>query len=154
MIKRSLIYLGITGGVLLIGVCAWTVVSKIRGRHSSNEPLRITVSSIRPATANVPFDHYVVRLENVSPKTIRGFSLGHTCRCRGWDSQDNPYPAGVNYTNPLPERQVLQPGDVHEMPMAADIGTNPNVWVDFVHFANDGNWGRNLSHKDGYVRGY
>jgi hypothetical protein len=154
MMKRSLTYLGVGGSVLLLGVFAWAVISKIRARHVTNDPLRVTVSSIQTANANVAFDHYMVRIENVGTKTIRGFSLGHTCRCRGWDSQDNPYPTGINYTNPSPERQLLRPGDVHEMTLSADLGLDPSVWVDFVHFANDGNWGMNLSHKDGYVRGY
>ena len=152
--KRSLVYLGVASLVLFTAVGAWMVVSKIRARHSQKEPVRITVSSVQPANSKIPFDHYLVQLENVSPKTIRGFSLGHTCRCRGWDSDDNPYPYGINYTNPLPERQLLRPGDVHEMPLSADPGLQPTVWVDLAHFEQGGNWGTNLSHKDGYVRGY
>lgn len=152
--KRSLIYLGAGSFALLLGVFAWVVVSTIRAKHVTTEPLRVTVSSIQPADSNVAFDHYTVRLENVSTKTIQGFSLGHICRCRSWDSDDNPYPPGITFTNPSPERQLLRPGDIQEMPILADIGSQQTVWVDFVHFANDGNWGANLSHKDGYVRGY
>ena len=152
--KRSLVYLGVTSLALCTAVAAWMVVSKIRTRHLEKEPLRITVSSLQAANSKIQFDHYLIQLENVSMKTIRGFSLGHTCRCRSWDSDDNPYPYGISYTNPLPERQLLRPGDVHEMPLAADPGFQPRVWVDLVHFERGGNWGTNLSHKDGYVRGY
>lgn len=153
--KRSLVYLGVASLVLITAVAAWVVVSKIRTRQEQKEPLRITVSSVQPANSKIPFDHYLVQLENISPKTIRGFSLGHTCRCWSWDSDDKPYPYGISYTNPLPERQLLRPGDVHEMALTADDpGFLPTVWVDLVHFEHGGNWGTNLSHKDGYVRGY
>src|SRR5687768_17688812 len=103
--KRSLVYIGVVSLALFTVVGAWMVVSKIRTRNAQKEPLRITVSSVQPANPKIPFDHYLVQLENVSTKTIRGFSLGHTCRCRGWDSDDKPYPYGINYTNPHPERQ-------------------------------------------------
>ena len=152
--KRLLIYFGAGGLALAFAVVAWTLVSTIRARRVTTEPLRVTVSSLQPNNAKVPFDHYVVLVENVSTKTIRGFSLGQTCQCRSWDSNDNPYPPGITFTNPSPERQVLRPGDTFEMPLAADIGSQPTVWVDFVHFENDGNWGANQSRKDGYVRGY
>jgi hypothetical protein len=152
--KRLLIYFGAGSLALVLAVVAWAVFSKIRARRLTTEPLRVTVSSLQPTNLNIAFDHYIVRVENISTKTIRGFSLGHTCRCRSWDSDNNPYPPGVTFTNPSPERQVLRPGDTVEMPLAADHGPQPTVWVDFVHFANDGNWGANRSRKDGYVRGY
>lgn len=152
--KRLLIYFGAAGLVMGVAFFACTVAPKIRARPLIDEPLRVTVGSFQPANSNVAFDHYVVRVENVGTKPIRGFSLGQTCRCQSWDRDNNPYPHGISYTNPLPEWQVLQPGDTLYWPFSSDDGSPPNVWVDLVHFANDGNWGPNRSRTDAYVRGY
>jgi hypothetical protein len=151
--KRLVIYLGVSSLACFLGIVTSTVVSQISSVHSTNEPLRVTLLPLQPADCNSLFAHYTVRLENVSTKTIRGFSLGHTCDCLSWDSQDNPYPPGINFTNPSPEREILRPGDVQEMPLP-DLGFRPGVWVDLVHFEGGDNWGPNRSHKEGYVRGY
>jgi hypothetical protein len=41
--------------------------------------------------------------------------IGPRCDCRSWDSDDRPYPECVSYTNPIPERQLLQPGESQEL---------------------------------------
>ena len=153
--NRLLIRFGVGILAFVVGVTSWAVVSKWQRARTANEPLRITVSSIQRANSKVDFDHYMVRLENVSTKTIRGFSLGSTCLCRSWDGEGKPLPHGITFTNPSPERQVLQPGGVLEMPFSIDLGADPTVWVDLVHFENEeSNWGPNRSRTEGYVRTY
>lgn len=152
--KRSMVYFGVASLALMTAVAAWVVVPTIRTKYVEKEPLRVTVSSLQAPNSKISFEHYLVKIENISTKTIRGFSLGHTCHCWSWDRDNNPYPLGISYTNPSPERQLLRPGDVYEMPLSADLGLQPMVWVDLAHFERGENWGMNLSRKDGYVRGY
>ena len=126
-------------------------------KQEPKEPLRVTVSPERwPGDSKASFPHYIVTVQNVSGRTVRGYSLGHTCNCRSWDSDNHLYPEGVSFTNPVPEHQVLRPGETQEMPFDLDgplaNGSRPRVWADLVHFEKGSNWGPNQSHKEGYVR--
>ena len=152
--KRLTAYFGVAILTFGIGVLAQSVNPLKWLQQEPTEPLRVTVSpNKRPPNSKVSFEHYLVTVENVSGKTVRGYSLGRTCNCRSWDRDDNPLPLGISYTNPLPERQTLRPGESQEMPF--DVSSKdsvPMVWVDLVHFAGGANWGPNVSHTDGYVR--
>jgi hypothetical protein len=120
-----------------------------------SEPLRVTLAPTRlPPSAKVLFDHYLVTIENVSSKTVHGYSLGHTCRCRGFGTY-GPYPEGISYSNPSPQRQKLAAGASHTQVLYADnVPTDQfKVWVDLVHFTDGTNWGPNQSRTEGYVRG-
>jgi len=49
-------------------------------KPDSPEPLRLVLSRDRkPATPDFPVDHYIVTVENVSSRTVQGYSLGRTC---------------------------------------------------------------------------
>lgn len=155
--KRLTAYLAVAILTFGIGVLARSVNPLKWLEHDPAEPLRATISPItRPANSHVSFDYYVVTVKNVSGKTVRGYSLGLTCNCRSWDRDDNPYPPGITYMNPNPERQTLRPGESQEVPVPADElssrESKPRVWVDLVHFDGGANWGPNASHTDGYVR--
>ena len=155
--KRLTAYVGVAILTFGIGVLARTVNPRKLIQREPAEPLRVTMSPIKlSANSQVSFDYYIVTVQNVSSKTVRGYALGHTCNCRGWDSDDNPYPMGINYMNPIPERQTLRPGESQEVPIPVDLlssrSSKPMVWVDLVHFAGGVNWGPNASHKEGYVR--
>ena len=142
--------LGVAILTFAIGTLAWFVNPLRQTPGLSKEPLLVTVT---PRTVSLPRHSelllYHVTLTNVSDKTIRGYSLGFICSCRSWDSNDNPYPDGISFLNPSPERQVLRPGESQvidlELPGA-------EVWPDLVHFEQGGNWGPNRGHKEGYVR--
>ena len=155
--KRLPAYVGVAILTFGIGVFARSVDPLKWLQPEPTEPLRVTISPNKlPANSKVSFEYYLVTIENVSGKTVRGYSLGHACECRGWDSDDNPYPPDINYMNPSPERQTLRPGESQVMPFPADLlssrGSKPTVWVDLVHFQGGANWGPNASHKEGYVR--
>lgn len=107
----------------------------------------------KSADGNVPFDHYVVAVENVSSKTVHGYSLGHICNCRGHGTY-GPYPEGINFGNPQPAHRLLKPGEsktevrfVGEQPV-----DQPKVWADLVHFTDGTNRGPNQRRTEGYVR--
>ena len=157
-----------------IGTLAWTL-NPLSRKSTSNELLTfiITPSSSFREYPNVPMaltvtpssdpnfvQHYpetslyTVTVRNVSDKTIRGYSLGHTCDCRSWDSDGNLYPFGETYLNPAPDRQTLLPGESQQLTisMRSNPNTTPRVWVDLVHFSGGSNWGPNRGHKEGYVR--
>jgi hypothetical protein len=141
-------------GVAILTFLLGTAVSFVTPRsfHSSgNVPLTVTLTAERWAT-NPEF--YVVKVKNVSRQTIRGYSLGFTCDCRSWDSDDNPYPNGISFMNPQPASQVLLPGESQDFPMrSVNLPQGEfRVWVDLVHFEGKGNWGPNQGHKEGYVR--
>lgn len=154
--KRIGIYFGVAFFTFLLGVCTWFANHLVWINLGSEDPLRVV--SLQRQTGNPKRcrSHYVVTVENVSKKTIRGYSLGFTCNCRAWDSDDNLYPSGINFTNPDPQYQVLRPGESQELPVSFEgrFGDDlpPKVWVDLVHFEGGGNWGQNQSHKEGYVR--
>jgi hypothetical protein len=122
--------------------------------RAASAPLRLTLSKLRePATANIPVAHYTVKVENVSSKTIQGYSLGRTCNCRG-EGTYGAYPTGITFNNPSPSRQLLQPGQ-SQTEIVSDPGpatSRPKVWVDLVHFTDGTNWGPNQSRTEGYVR--
>jgi hypothetical protein len=154
---RVVIYFGVAFFTFLLGVCAWFANPLGWKNHRSQDPLRV-VLSLQRRTANPKScrARYVVTVENVSTRTIRGYSLGFTCSCRGWDRDNNPYPSGINFTNPNPQDQLLRPGESQELPIPFDSRSGDDVkakvWVDLVHFEGGGNWGKNQSHKEGYVR--
>ena len=146
--KRFSAKIGVAILTFSIGTVIWLVNPL---RHTAwTEPLVVTMTS-HPSTA--PGEpQYVVTVKNVSNRSVRGYSLGHSCACRGWDSSDQPYPAHVNFTNPIPDHQFLAPGESQTMPMTLDATVTPRVWVDLVHFEHGENWGPNRGHKEGYVR--
>ena len=120
----------------------------------SPAPLRLTLSKVRiAATPQLPIDHYLLTVKNVSSKTIQGYSLGHTCNCRGQGTHGQ-YPDGITFSNPSPSRQVLQPGESQTEVISAHGIAIPQlkVWVDLVHFKDGTNWGPNQSGTEGYVR--
>ncbi len=136
------------------GVLVWRINPLRLMPVEPSEPLRVTLASTwLPPSAKVPFDHYLVTIENVSSKTVHGYSLGHTCSCRGFGTY-GPYPEGISYSNPSPERQKLEAGESQTQVLYAD--TIPpdefKVWVDLVHFTDGTNWGPNRSRTEGYVR--
>lgn len=155
-----------------IGTLAW-VLNPLRHKSASNGPMTQIIEQssefheypIVPMTLNIKPSSdsiqeypetslYTVTVRNVSDKTIRGYSLGHTCDCRSWDSDGNLYPFGETFLNPVPDHQTLLPGESQQLTIS--IGSNPNitprVWVDLVHFTDGSNWGQNRGHKEGYVR--
>ncbi|MEA2203661.1 MAG: hypothetical protein QOE77_437 [Blastocatellia bacterium] len=120
----------------------------------SPAPLRLTLSKVRVAASpQLPVDHYLVTVENVSSKTVQGYSLGSTCNCRG-EGTHRRYPDGINFSNPSPSRQVLKPGESRTEVISAQGIAIPKlkVWVDLVHFTDGTNWGPNQSGTEGYVR--
>jgi hypothetical protein len=125
-------------GVVLAAV-VWAIVGHSRANDLSNEPLRVTVLPVEG-------DHYVVRVKNVSSRTVRGFSLGYICHCQTNDSEGNPYPPGTAFTSLFPDRQLLHAGEVQELSLPAYKGLPPMVWVDVVQFDDGTNWGQNFSH--------
>jgi len=146
--KRFSAKIGVAILTFSIGTVIWLVNPL---RHTAwTEPLVVTMTS-HPSTA--PGEpQYVVTVKNVSNRSVRGYSLGHSCACRGWDSSEQPYPAHVNFTNPIPDHQFLAPGESQTIPMTLDATVTPRVWVDLVHFEHGENWGPNRGHKEGYVR--
>ena len=133
-----------------IGVLIWLANPVRLMQGHASEPLRVTLSRERQsASSTVTFDHYTVTVQNVSSKTIHGYSLGQTCACRGQGTYD-----GINFSNPNPERQLLKPGDVQTQ-VIFDDGLPVDqlkVWADLVHFTDGTNWGPNHSQTEGYVR--
>lgn len=151
--NRSAIYVGAALFTFAIGVSAWLVNPFGRMKPVPNEPLRVAMSlDGRTADTRTYVPRYTVTVQNVSTKTVRGYSLGFTCNCRSWDSDDKLYPPGINFTNPNPQYQVLRPGESQEINGLIGDELEPKVWVDLVHFQGEGNWGPNQSHKEGYVR--
>jgi len=146
--KRFSANIGVAILTFSIGTVIWLVNPL---RHTAwTEPLVVTMTP-HPSTA--PGEpQYVVTVKNVSNRSVRGYSLGHSCACRGWDSSDQPYPAHVNFTNPIPDHQFLAPGESQTIPMTLDATVTPRVWVDLVHFEHGENRGPNRGHKEGYVR--
>ncbi len=136
------------------GVLVWRINPLRLIPAEPSEPLRVTLMPTRlPRSARVPFDHYLVKVENVSSKTVHGYSLGFTCNCRGHGTY-GPYPEGISFSNPNPERQKLEAGKSQTQVLYADnvpIGQF-KVWVDLVHFTDGTNWGPNQSRTEGYVR--
>lgn len=144
--------LGVAILTFAIGTLAWFVNPLRQTPQLEKGPLLVTVT---PSTVSLPAYHglvlYDVTVRNVSDKTIRGYSLGFSCSCRSWDSNDNPYPDGISFLNPSPERQVLRPGESQVINLELR-GPAAEVWPDLVHFEQGGNWGPNRGHKEGYVR--
>ena len=137
-----------------VGMASW-MLNPLGTRVSQwHEPLMITVKANRdyklPAYSSGSV--YTVIVRNISDKTIRGYSLGMTCNCKAWDSDGNLYPPNTNFSNPNPDRQVLQPGQSREETIIDFDSVPPRVWPDLVHFADGTNWGPNRGHKEGYVR--
>ena len=140
-----------------IGLFAWFANPLRWLKSRPTEPLLVTLSPKKqPPNSRADFDHYVITIKNVGTKTIQGYSLGFNCNCRGWDSDGNFYPEGINFTNPNAERQVIHPGESQTMILEAEsLPANESermVWADLVHFKGGANWGSNQSHKEGYVR--
>jgi hypothetical protein len=152
--QRRTISLAVALLTVGIVVLLWFAGSSRLIKPPPSEPLRLTLLPERKsANSNDPFDHYIVKVENVSSKTIHGYSLGHTCNCRGQGTY-GPYPAGITFGNPLPARQLLKPGESQtEILIGRDLPIDQfKVWADLVHFTDGTNWGPNQSRTEGYVR--
>jgi hypothetical protein len=125
-------------------------------REYPNAPMALTITPSSDPTLVQQYSEtsLTVTVRNVSDKTIRGYSLGHTCDCRSWDSDGNLYPIGETYLNPAPDHQTLLPGESQQLTLSirSNPSTAPRVWVDLVHFTDGSNWGPNRGHKEGYVR--
>ena len=137
-----------------IGVLLWFAGPSRLLKPEPLEPLRLTLSQeTKTASPDVPFDHYILTIENVSSKTIHGYSLGRTCNCRG-QATYGPYPDGIIFSNPNPSRQVLEPGASQtEFLFRDDLPIDQlKIWADLVHFTDGTNWGPNQSRTEGYVR--
>lgn len=148
--KRFSAHIGVAILTFSIGTVIWLVNPL---RHTAwAEPLVVTVTPHPLSTTTDGEPQYSITVKNVSDRSVRGYSLGHSCACRGWDSNDQPYPRHVNFTNPVPDRQLLAPGESQTIPMTLDASVTPRVWVDLVHFEHGENWGPNRGHKEGYVR--
>ena len=152
--KRYVIYASASLLTFAFGISLFHLGLGSRRREVSNAPLRVTVSQ---TSSMVSPQYRTITIKNVSDQVVRGYSLGHRCNCRSWDSDDRPYPEGVTYTNPIPEQQILQPGESQELrwqlsETESSRDQELEVWVDLVHFQDGVNWGPNRSHKEGYVR--
>jgi len=147
--KRLTVNLAAALLTFFLGVLIWLAYPVRLMQAHPSEPLRVTLLRERKAASSkVSFDHYTVTVQNVSSKTIHGYSLGQTSACRG------PYPEGITFSNPNPERQLLEPGD-SQTQVLFDDGLPVDqlkVWADLVHFTDGTNWGPNNSRTEGYVR--
>ncbi len=151
--RRVGINLAVALAAFSVGMVSWLLNPWGTSVSRSREPLAITISqNSDKLPVYLQGFGYIVTVRNQSDKTIRGFSLGHSCGCRSWDSEGNPYPPSVNFTNPVPDWQVLRPGETLDVPMTFDATVPPRVWADLVHFEDGTNWGPNRGHKEGYVR--
>lgn len=152
--KRRATLLAVALLTFAFGVLAWFVNPVRLLKHEPAEPLRITLMPLKPAYRSpASADSYLVTVENISTKTIRGYSLGQTCDCQSGGTY-GMYPKGVIFSNPIPERQVLRPGESQTVPVPA-IGLpfeKLKVWADLVHFTDGTNWGPNQGRTEGYVR--
>lgn len=154
--KRLIVHLGVALlGFTVGGSSVWFVNSILK--HNPTEPLRVTVFPERHAAdPDIPFDYYVVKVENVSEKTVRGYSLGWNCNCLVYDPNVRPRAMGISYSSPVPELQLLRPAEYRNevYPVIDGSGQTgaPMVWVDLVHFKDGTNWGPDLSHTELYVR--
>ncbi len=152
--QRPTIRLAVAVITFAIGVLLWFASQSTLIKLRPSAPLRLALShEIRAANRNIPFDHQIVIIENVSSKTVYGYSLGHTCNCRGQGTY-GPYPEGISFSNPNPERQLLKPGESQTQIVSGyDLPIDQvKVWVDLVHFKDGTNWGPNQSRTEGYVR--
>ena len=148
--KRFSANIGVAILTFSIGTVIWLANPL---RHKAwTEPLVVTMTPHPSSITAHGEPQYVITVKNVSDRTVRGYSLGYSCACRGWDSEDQPYPANVNFSNPVPDHQLLAPGESQTIPMTLDPTITPRVWVDLVHFEHGENWGPNRGHKEGYVR--
>lgn len=137
-----------------IGVLLWFAGPLRLIKPQPLEPLHLTLSQEKKtASSNVPFDHYILTIENVSSKTIHGYSLGQTCNCRGQGTY-GPYPEGIIFSNPNPTRQLLKPGESRTQILFGEHlpVDQLKIWPDLVHFTDGTNWGPNQSRTEGYVR--
>jgi len=137
-----------------MGVLLWFADPLRLIRPQPLEPLRLTLSQEKEtASSKIPFDYYILTIENVSSKTIHGYSLGQTCKCRGQGTY-GPYPEGIIFSNPNPSRQVLKPGESQTQILFSEHlpVDQLRIWPDLVHFTDGTNWGPNQSRTEGYVR--
>jgi len=136
-----------------IGVLVWFADPSRLIRPQPLEPLRLTLVQEKETSSNAPFDYYVLTIENVSSKTIYGYSLGQTCNCRGQGTY-GPYPEGIIFSNPNPIRQLLRPGESQTQILFSEHlpVDQLKIWPDLVHFTDGTNWGPNQSRTEGYVR--
>jgi hypothetical protein len=151
--KRQLIHVTALVFTFILGVSMFRLAEWSRFSPNDRVPLAVTVYHSSPAGVS----YRTIRIKNVSDKVVRGYSLGHTCNCRSWDSNNVPYPHGISFTNPTPERQRLLPGESQELNWELSTTNDRNVeklqvWVDLVHFEGGSNWGPNQGRKEGYVR--
>ena len=152
--QRFTITLAVASVAFALGVLLWFAASSRSIKPEPSEPLLVTVSpEILKANSKVSFDHYLVTVKNVSSKTIHGYSLGFTCRCRAGGTY-GPYPEGINFGHPIPARQLLKPGQSQSdiVPVSEQPVSQLEVWADLVHFTDGTNWGPNQGRNEGYVR--
>jgi len=146
--KRYVIYATASLLTFGFGISLFQFSAKKQRGEVSSAPLIVMVSSSIASPNN-----QTLTIKNVSDRVVRGYSLGLKCNHRALDSDDRPYLEGISYTNPIPERQLLQPGESQELPLQLCPRIQDlEVWVDLVHFQDSVNWGPNQSHKEGYVR--
>jgi len=149
MMKRYFVYATVSLLTFAFGISLFHLRPGKRGDEPRSIPLLVMVSQPSSISSR---QYRTITIKNVSDRVVRGYSLGHTCNCRSWDSYDRPYPEGVTYSNPIPEQQLLQPGESQELMFETDSSRELEVWVDLVHFQGGANRGPNQSHKEGYVR--
>ena len=151
--KRVGINLAVALVAFSVGLMSWVLNPFGTKVSQPHEPVEITLTHDSDKLPSyLDGFGYVVTVRNRSDKTIRGFSLGQSCGCRSWDSDGHLYPPNTTFSNPLPDKQVLRPGESLDFTMTFDAGVAPRVWPDLVHFADGSNWGPNRGHKEGYVR--
>src|SRR5215213_10963076 len=146
IMKRFSMNVGVAVLTFSIGTVVWFAHPF---RHTSwTEPLVVTMTA-HPYSRTAQGEHqYFITVKNVSDRSVRGYSLGYSCSCRGWDSNDQPYPVNLSFMNPVPHQQLLALGESQTIPMTLDSTVTPRVWVDLVHFNHGENWGPNRGHKD------
>jgi hypothetical protein len=152
--KRQMIYLAALAVAFTLGVSIFQVRNKI-GRLGKGNDAPLLVMVYHSSSAGAAYR--TIKIKNLSDNVVRGYSLGHTCNCRSWDSNNVPYPYGISFTNPTPEQQRLLPGESQELNWEVSTTNDGSaeklqVWVDLVHFEGGSNWGPNQGRKEGYVR--
>ena len=133
----------ITFGLALL---VW-FANPFRTTYQSRGPLRVTISPEKHQPDTIAsYAYYPVTVQNVSPETVRGFSLAFTCNCY----------ERIGFTYPNPERQLLKPGESQMWPAAVEIlpvnEAERMVWVDLAHLDSGINWGPNKGRTEAYVR--
>src|SRR5436190_5664719 len=97
MMKRYLMYVSASLLTFAFGFSLFHLRLIKQRNEVSSAPLRVIVSQ---ANSTDSPQYRTITIKNVSGRVVRGYSLGHTCNCRSWDSDERSYPEGVSYMNP------------------------------------------------------